>query len=247
MYPYCMVSKDSQLRRIALIVVLGIALILMAAALLDSLVFNNVNMLASKDCPVPCWRGISPGVAHSDDVIRLLRNDIFVRGYGLQTELNNPFHSQVLNGASAINWDDWRGGLNHALIKNDLVLELGVRNYSRLTIETVVDELGPPEHYLVYFVGEEGNRFVGYYPAKGLIVTAVMSATTARTIKLDPSLRVSYIYYFTPASDQDALAFGAYIELYVNQQCTLANWQPWNGYVDAAILPYSFECPQKGG
>ncbi len=239
-----------------LIIRLGIILSVLTALLIggyiavDLLVFSDTNMLSSDSCDTPCWKGIKPGLSHSSDVLSLVSRDKLIRWWAVEQEIHVVRGSQEVNpefysGLSSINWSDWpTNGINHALIKKDVVVLIRISNYSRLTLNNLIQQIGPPDYFIVYYAGIQiVDRFVGYFPSKGLAV--VIDNPRVEKLKLSPNFRLSDIYYFAPTDIDGMFAFWPEIATYANPKCTVENWQTWSGYKEVNVLPHELECAHR--
>jgi len=240
-------------KRVVIVLLLGACLIACFSTsyfLANVVIFSSNNLLTNTNCNNPCWRGIQPGMSQMRDLTSLLDSDKFIRDYALQTDLHTEQEGRditpnILSDAIRLNWSDWRtSGVSSALVKNNIVIQIQFNNYSQLALGNVIDAVGPPSHYVVYLTEYLViTRFVGYFPAKGLVI--ISDQPRADKLMLNPNLRVKDIYYFEPTTVDGMFAFWPYLATYANPKCTKENWKVWGGYVEVKVLPHELECAHR--
>lgn len=104
------------------------------------------SWLTDKPCSAPCWQGIEPGISSRDEAIQIVKGLSFVDGESMRTNKSTIiFLCRIPSDISCVYMEFDDGILFY--------LQLYI-NY-HLTINQVVDKLGPPNSYTIIRRGPE--------------------------------------------------------------------------------------------
>ena len=154
------------------------------------------GLLTDKPCKAPCWNGLVPGQATSQDV------DLFIQGLST-TEWPSRHTSVEKTGCKEVLIADKPFASAHAVVK--FHIENGKLTYLQLfhdympLLQQIVDHLGPPEYVeAVNVIGPDGHFYALdiYYPKLGVAFKVFVHENDMGFIK--PGMVVSDIQYFEP-------------------------------------------------
>jgi len=211
--------------------VVAIGLILYGIAYLRVLVLADRNFLSGPPCSAPCWQDITPGQTTRSEVIEKLKNLEYIQVSSIKEA------GTAERGGVTWYWKFPLTALypNSVSWQKNIVQEIRLGVYNKLTIEEVIGIFGPPE---AIEVGEGGIPevwhliFVMFYPNNGIQLTA---DTADFSSTLEPGTMIHAIDYYPPMTLEDRLkAFHSGVD----STKVMGMIRPWNGFGDIFITYY---------
>ncbi len=211
--------------------IIAIGILIYGIFYLRILVLADRNYLSDLPCSAPCWQDITPGQTTRPEVIEKLKNLEYIQVSSIKEAGNSEYGGVTWYWKfpitapyqNSISWD------------KNIVQEIRLGVYNKLTVEEVIGIFGPPEGI---DVGEGGVPehwyliFDLYYPSKGIqftVHTALFSST------LEPGTMIRAIEYYSPMTLEERLTVFYYgIEL----TKVMGLVRQWKGYGDIFITYY---------